>query len=190
MTSWTAATCWWASSPRSSTSRVKYNDPAGELVVSTGGMHIVQGQHHEVIALQADKSNEGYSDLVWRDTQAAIPIRGGKIASLLQLRDGDARQEIQSLDLMAVNFTDLVNEVHRQGFGLNGEKGDDFFVERPFIDERLGQLRFEGHRRVRLHVAVPRHRHQPAAGQGPDRACRHHHPAGQDWRRHRGLQPH
>ena len=29
---------------------VKYNDPAGELVVATGGMHLVQGKHHEVIS--------------------------------------------------------------------------------------------------------------------------------------------
>ena len=86
---------------------VKYNDPAGELVIATGGMHLVQGMHSEPIALQADKANEGYSNLVWPDTQGAIPLRGGKLAALLQLRDGDARQEIQSLDLLAVNFTDL-----------------------------------------------------------------------------------
>jgi flagellar hook-associated protein 1 len=123
---------------------VKYNDPAGELVVSTGGMHIIQGMHHETIELKANKTNEGYSDLIWPDTQQAIPIRGGKIASLLQLRDGDARQEIQSLDLMAVNFTDLVNEVHRRGFGLNGEKGTDFFVERPFIENAQGNYDSRG----------------------------------------------
>jgi flagellar hook-associated protein 1 len=123
---------------------VKYNDPAGELVVSTGGMHLVQGLHHETIALKANTANEGYSDLIWPDTRQAIPIRGGKIASLLQLRDGDARQEIQSLDLMAVNFTDLVNEVHRRGFGLNGEKGTDFFVERHFIDNATGNYDSRG----------------------------------------------
>ena len=123
---------------------VRYNDPSGEFVVSTGGMHIVQGLHHETIQLQADKTNEGYSNLIWPDTQKAIPIRGGKIASLLQLRDGDARQEIQSLDLLAVNFTDLVNEVHRQGFGLNGEKGTDFFVERPFIANAAGNYDSKG----------------------------------------------
>ena len=40
---------------------IRTNDPAGEFVVTTGGMHIVQGQHHETIALKADKANEGYS---------------------------------------------------------------------------------------------------------------------------------
>jgi flagellar hook-associated protein 1 FlgK len=60
------------------------------------------------------------------------------------MRDGDARQEIQSLDLLSINFTDLVNEVHRQGFGLNGEKGTDFFVERPFITNVSGNYDSRG----------------------------------------------
>jgi flagellar hook-associated protein 1 FlgK len=123
---------------------IRTNDPAGEFVVTTGGMHIVQGAHHEVIALQADKANEGYSVPVWQDTRQAAIFRGGKIASLMEMRDGDARQEIQGLDLMAVNFTDLVNEVHRRGFGLNGEKGMDFFVERPFVTNVSGNYDSKG----------------------------------------------
>jgi flagellar hook-associated protein 1 FlgK len=123
---------------------VRYNDPAGEFVVTTGGVHIVQGAHHEKVALQADKGNEGYSVPVWEDTRQAAIFRGGKIAALQEMRDGDARQEIQSLDLLAVNFTDLVNEVHRRGFGLNGEKGTDFFVERPFITNVSGNYDSRG----------------------------------------------
>ncbi|MGA2764982.1 MAG: flagellar hook-associated protein FlgK [Spirochaetia bacterium] len=117
---------------------VTYNDPAGEFVVTTGGMHVVQGAHHEPIALDPDKTDEGYSKLVWDDTRGPVSLRGGKLASLIQLRDGDARSEIQSLDLMSVNFMDLVNEVHRKGFGLNGESGNDFFVQRPFVFDVAG----------------------------------------------------
>ncbi len=123
---------------------IRTNDPAGEFVVTTGGTHLVQGLHHETIALQADRTNEGYSNLVWDDTRGPVSLRGGKIASLLQVRDGDARQEIQSLDLLSLNFTDLVNEIHRQGFGLNGEKGADFFVERPFITNVAGNYDSRG----------------------------------------------
>ena len=123
---------------------IRTNDPAGEFVVTTGGTHLVQGLHHETIALQADKANEGYSNLVWDDTRGPVSLRGGKIASLLQVRDGDARQEIQSLDLLSLNFTDLVNEIHRRGYGLNGEKGVDFFVERPFITNVAGNYDSKG----------------------------------------------
>jgi flagellar hook-associated protein 1 FlgK len=123
---------------------IRTNDPAGEFVVTSGGMHIVQGTHHEVIDLKADRANEGYSTPVWSDTRQAAIFRGGKIASLMEMRDGDARQEIQSLDLLALNFTDLVNEVHRRGFGLNGEKGTDFFVERPFVTNVNGNYDSKG----------------------------------------------
>ncbi len=123
---------------------IRTNEPTGEFVVTTGGTHLVQGLHHETIALQADRANEGYSNLVWDDTRGPVSLRGGKIASLLQLRDGDARQEIQSLDLLSLNFTDLVNEIHRQGFGLNGEKGVDFFVQRPFITNVAGNYDSKG----------------------------------------------
>ena len=123
---------------------IRTNDPAGEFVVTSGGVHIVQGQHHETIALKADKANESYSVPVWDDTRQAAIFRGGKIAALMEMRDGDARQEIQSLDLLAVNFSDLVNEVHRQGFGLNGEKGADFFVQRPFVTNVSGNYDSNG----------------------------------------------
>ena len=117
---------------------VTYNDPGGEMVIDTGGMHIVQGAHHEVIALQPNRNDEGYSQLVWDDTRAPVDLKGGKLASLVQLRDTDARSEIQSLDNMTVNFIDLVNEIHRKGFGQNGETGTDFFVERPFVFDTAG----------------------------------------------------
>jgi len=123
---------------------VRRNDPTGEFVLTTGGVHIVQGGHWEKVDLKADGLNEGYSVPVWQDTQQAAIFRGGTIASLMQMRDGDARQEIQSLDLMAVNFTDLVNEVHRQGFGLNGERGPDFFVQRPFVENVNGNYDSKG----------------------------------------------
>ena len=38
---------------------IRTNDPAGEFVVTTGGMHIVQGDHHEVIDLKADTRQRG-----------------------------------------------------------------------------------------------------------------------------------
>ncbi|MCX7038956.1 MAG: flagellar hook-associated protein FlgK [Spirochaetes bacterium] len=116
---------------------VTYNDP-GEMVVTTGGMHIVQGKHHETLALEASAANEGYSRIVWEDTRGDADLRGGRLASLVELRDGDARDEIQSLDLMTVNLTDMVNEIHRRGFGLNGETGTDFFVEQPFVLDVAG----------------------------------------------------
>ena len=52
----------------------------------------------------------------------------------MELRDGDLRGEIQNLDMMTVNFTDMVNGIHRQAWNGNNETGVDFFTEYPFIN--------------------------------------------------------
>jgi flagellar hook-associated protein 1 FlgK len=115
-----------------------------EYVITSGGMHIVQGKHHETLDLQPDRTNEGYSRVVWPDTEETAVFRGGKIASLIELRDGDVRNEVQNLDLMTVNFIDMVNDVHKTGNSLNGETGADFFVEYPFVLNAQGNYDANG----------------------------------------------
>jgi flagellar hook-associated protein 1 FlgK len=57
----------------------------------------------------------------------------GSLGALLELRDVTIEQEIQTLDNMVMNFTDLVNEVHREAYGTNGVTGNNFFSEYPFV---------------------------------------------------------
>jgi flagellar hook-associated protein 1 FlgK len=122
---------------------VSYRDE-DELVISTGGMHLVQGRHHEEFALEPDRNDEGYGKLVWADGGDPVTLRGGTLASLVELRDVDTKGEIQALDLLTQNFVDLVNEVHRRGFGLDGSTGTDFFVQHPFIDNAQGNYDANG----------------------------------------------
>lgn len=116
---------------------VSSRDP-DEMVIASGGVRLVQGRRWEAPAAVADPDNEGYSRVVWQDTGSDARFRGGKLAALLELRDIDARGEIQDLDMMTVNFTDMVNEIHRRGFDLSGAGGRDFFVEYPFINNISG----------------------------------------------------
>ena len=122
---------------------ISERDP-DEFVVTTGGMKLVQGKRSTNLGLDADQANEGYSRVVWPDTMEDIVFRGGKLASLLELRDGDVRGEIQNLDLMTVSFIDLVNEVHRTGYSLSGESGVDFFIEYPFVLNAQGNYDSRG----------------------------------------------
>ncbi len=114
-----------------------YQDP-DEFIVYTGGRHLVQGRHWEPLAAVPDAGNESYSRVMWENTPDEVAPRSGKLAALLGLRDGDAREEIQKLDLLTVNFIDLVNEIHRRGYGLNGRTGQDFFKEQPFLNNLAG----------------------------------------------------
>ena len=109
-----------------------------EFIIYSGGEHIVQGRHFEKLVTEADRDNEGYSRIHWQGESRSVFFRGGKLAALVELRDVDTRGEIQKLDLVTVNFIDLVNEIHRKGYSLSGRSGLDFFVEYPFINNISG----------------------------------------------------
>jgi flagellar hook-associated protein 1 FlgK len=116
---------------------VSERDP-DEYTIYTGGKHLVQGRHFESLLAVPDNDNESYSRIVWEADGSDLTLRGGKLAGLLELRDGDTRQEIQNLDMLTINFIDLVNEIHRGAYGLNGKTGQDFFREYPFINNLAG----------------------------------------------------
>ena len=109
-----------------------------EYVIYTGGRHLVQGRHYEELVPLPDPTNDSYSRIIWGATGDVLELRGGKLAGLVELRDADAREEIQKLDLMTVTFIDMVNEVHSRAYGLNGRTGIDFFAEYPFINNLAG----------------------------------------------------
>jgi flagellar hook-associated protein 1 FlgK len=109
-----------------------------EYNVHTGGYQLVQGSVAHSFATVSDRENEGFARVVWEEGGETARFRDGKLAAFLELRDADVRGQIQSLDNMALNFVDLVNEIHREGYGLNGESGRDFFVEYPFVNNALG----------------------------------------------------
>ena len=122
---------------------VDNRDP-DEFLIHTGGRHLIQGHNvHELTAF-ADPQNDGYSQIRWGDTEEAVQVRGGRLAGLLELRDFDLRGEIQKLDMMTVNFIDLVNEIHRNAYGQNGQTGTDFFIEYPFVNNVTGNFDRDG----------------------------------------------
>ncbi len=111
-----------------------------EFNLYVGGRVIVQGGTAKGFDLEADPQNNGFSRVLWSRSGDEVELRSGKLAAFLELRDQDLVDEIQSLDNMAMNLVDAVNEVHRDGYGLNGETGNDFFVELPFVENTLGTL--------------------------------------------------
>ncbi len=116
---------------------VSGRDP-DEFTIHTGGMHLLQGRVAHYLSAEPNTQNEGYSDVVWRESGEEFLPRGGELAGYLELRDGDVREEIQGLDMMTINFTDMVNSIHRDGFGKNGKSGQDFFTEWPFVNNVSG----------------------------------------------------
>lgn len=110
-----------------------------ELILFIGGRHLVQGQKFEKLTMVSQADNEGYSDVFWKDGEKLV-LRGGELAGLFDLRDTDLYTEIKKVDSFAANVTDLVNELHREGFGANGKTGNNFFVQFPFTTDVSGNF--------------------------------------------------
>jgi flagellar hook-associated protein 1 FlgK len=104
-----------------------------EFMVHTSGLVIVQGKIGRQFELRKGIDDEGYSHIFWQDTAQEIRFSRGSLGALLELRDETINTEIRTLDNMTMNFVDLVNEVHRKGYGLNKTTGLDFFSEYPFV---------------------------------------------------------
>lgn len=113
-----------------------------EFIVYIGGKHLVQGKHFEQLALVKNPLNEGYSDIAWRTDNSALKVNSGELRALLDSRDGELRYQIDSLDTFAVNMIDIVNDIHRRGFGLNLRTGLNFFEENPISLNALGDYDF------------------------------------------------
>ena len=116
---------------------VDQRDP-DEYVIHTAGLELVQGKSFRTFELKTGIENDGYAQVVWSDSGNEAKFSGGKLGALVELRDGDIRKEIQSLDTMTMNFVDLVNDIHRDGTGANGKTGVDFFTEQNFINNVAG----------------------------------------------------
>jgi flagellar hook-associated protein 1 FlgK len=122
---------------------VDSRDP-DEFMVHTAGYILVQGKIGRQFDLEQGIETEGYSKIVWQDTGYDALFNGGSLAALVDLRDTTLREETQNLDTMTMNFVDLINEIHRKGYGLNGNTGLDFFQEYPFVTNLDGNYDRDG----------------------------------------------
>jgi len=104
-----------------------------EYMVHTSGHVLVQGQIGRQFDLRKDMDAESFTFVYWNDTKSQMNFTKGSLGALFELRDVTIQSEIQNLDNMTMNFTDLVNEIHREAYGANGRTGINFFSEYPFV---------------------------------------------------------
>lgn len=110
-----------------------------EFMVHLDGQVLVQGGAARQFALETVVDNNGYDKLVWADgLRRDATITSGVLGALIELRDHDIRDQVQSLNTVTMNFSDLVNDVHRASYGMNNVTGLDFFTQRPFVENTNG----------------------------------------------------
>lgn len=115
-----------------------------EFMVHLDGRVLVQGGVARNFDLVSLTDNNGYEKLVWADTREDASVSGGTLGALIELRDVDIRNEIQSLNTMTMNFSDLVNDIHRNAYGANNETGLDFFTQHSFVENVNGNFDRDG----------------------------------------------
>ena len=82
----------------------------GQLLVSKG----------KVAELTAEAGETGFLEVKWKDNKENVLITNGKLKGLLEVRDEVIQELLNSLDELASSLMKEVNELHRQGMGLDG----------------------------------------------------------------------
>lgn len=122
---------------------VDRRDP-DEYMVHIDGHILVQGKLARGFSMSSGAESGGYPRVLWADTGDEAVIKSGSLGAMLEMRDVDIKEDIASLDTMTLTFTDLVNEIHRSAYGLNGKTGIDFFTELPSVNNIAGNYDRDG----------------------------------------------
>ncbi|AWG42571.1 flagellar hook-associated protein FlgK [Candidatus Borreliella tachyglossi] len=111
-------------------------DP-NEFLIHAEGKHLIQGKiAHEFILEATNGPTRTKWNVLWSNGELAN-INTGKLGALINARDNEIKNEINELDNIAINITELINEVHVSGHGLDKKKGRIFFdQEYKLTDER------------------------------------------------------
>ncbi|TAL39887.1 MAG: flagellar hook-associated protein FlgK [Spirochaetes bacterium] len=115
-----------------------------ETIVYIDGENLVQGEVVRPLEAAIDPHNKGFFKVLWKDTGTAVSVKGGELAGLIEVRDKILRQNINDMNAFSINLADLTNEVHRDGFGRNGETNIDFFRHLTVSDSPEGNHDLNG----------------------------------------------
>jgi len=111
-----------------------------EYMVYVGSETLVQGNVYRPLKVVKDPDNDGMNEVLWRDTEGDVTVTGGELAGLIDVRDKVIAENINDVNALAVNITDMVNEVHRDGFGRRGTTNVSFFKHLNISDNSEGNF--------------------------------------------------
>ncbi len=102
--------------------------PSGSYTVLMGGMALVDGNSNLELGMEVESTGSNVTHrLFFKGTGIDVLNPGGELEGILEARDHLVIDQQAELDLLAVALVEAVNNMHRQGYGLNGETGIDFF---------------------------------------------------------------
>ncbi|MFY4729421.1 flagellar hook-associated protein FlgK [Nitrospira sp. BLG_2] len=108
------------------------SDTGALTVFAARGQVLVESGSVRQLTAVEDPDNDGlfsigYSTGGTRPLSIDALISNGRLRSLLDVRDTTVRDLETSFDQLAATLANAVNIIHRQGYGLDGSTGRDFF---------------------------------------------------------------
>lgn len=109
------------------------NGTGGLTIFGARGQVLVEGDTHRDLAAVANAENGGLFDIGYstggtRTVSIDAQISNGRLRSLLDIRDTTVKTLQDNFDRIAATLSNAVNIIHRQGYGLDGSTGRDFFT--------------------------------------------------------------
>jgi flagellar hook-associated protein 1 FlgK len=106
--------------------RVTENE-RGQIKLSLGGKVFLDNT--DVIKLSSASQTSDIRQLKWEDNSSAVVIGNGKLAALAEFRETVLPDYQGRLDKLALSIAAAVNDLHSQGFGLDGGTNVNFFSD-------------------------------------------------------------
>ena len=112
-------------------------------VALRSGQALVSGEEHNNLSTRVV---DGELRLTLADDDGSPSIllpgdaSGGELAGVLRARNEDVGGAVRQLDEIAFGLAHALNDLHSQGFGLDGQTGRDFFTVSDDVDGAAASL--------------------------------------------------
>jgi len=100
--------------------------PNGNYTVFVGSMAFVDGNTVSNLELSVrDTGTTVIHDIKFANSPISPEIVNGKLAGYIETRDEIVPERLAELDQLALSLVEQLNELHKDGYSLNGETGDN-----------------------------------------------------------------
>lgn len=106
-----------------------FEDNAGRYSILVGGMPLVDAGkvYHLSVGLDTTQNLQFRVETTSGTIDATNLITGGKLKAEIDLRDSIIPQYMDKMNMLAFDLTEALNQIHRQGYGLDGSTAINFF---------------------------------------------------------------
>ena len=110
---------------------VQESDNQISLTLKDGTALVLKDQVFD-LSTSINANNESFND-VYIDTGSTTKnitstIKGGELRGYLDMRDTEVESVLDKMNILSGSFIQEFNSIHREGFGIDGNSGLDFFT--------------------------------------------------------------